>query len=242
MTRLAGLKTMLPEPLGARLEPHARLVRVRAGPMILDYGVGGTEVYVILEGHVQAELYSPNGREVILGTLGPGAIFGEVAAIDEAPRSATVVATSDGRLARIEGAAFREAVLGDPAAAEWLARQLMARIRGLTERIFEMNTLAVRDRLHCELLRLSLSAGIEGNRAVIDDVPTHGQLAARIGTHREGVTRELQHLVREGIVAQTRRRLTVNDVRALAQIVRAAAGEVEMIRRVATQAGGGDGA
>lgn len=231
------MSAILPGSLGERLEPHARLTRARAGQMILDYGVRSTEVYVILEGHVQAELYSPNGREVILGTLGPGAIFGEVAAIDEAPRSATVVATSDCRLARIEGAAFREAVLGDPAAAEWLARQLMGRIRGLTERIFEMNTLAVRDRLHCELLRLCLSAGIHDNRAVIEDAPTHGQLAARIGTHREGVTRELQHLVREGIVQQDRRRLTVNDVRALAEIVRAAAGDVEMIRRVVTEAG-----
>ena len=237
MTRLAGLGTMLPDPLGARLEPHARLVRARAGQMILDYGVSSTEVYVILEGQVQAELYSPNGREVILGTLGPGAIFGEVAAIDDAPRSATVIATSDCRLARIEGAAFREAVLGDPRAAEWLARQLMARIRGLTERIFEMNTLAVRDRLHCELLRLCLAAGIHDNRAVIDDAPTHGQLASRIGTHREGVTRELQHLVREGIVEQNRRRLAVNDVRALAEIVRAAAGDVEMLQRVVREAG-----
>jgi CRP/FNR family transcriptional regulator, cyclic AMP receptor protein len=238
MTRLVALRSMLPEALARRLEADARVVRARAGQMILDVGVRSTEVYVILEGHVQAELYSPNGREVILGTLGPGAIFGEVAAIDDAPRSATVVATSDCLFARIAGPAFREAVLADPEAAEWLARQLMARIRALTERIFEMNTLAVRDRLHCELLRLCLDAGISGNRAVIDDVPTHGQIAARIGTHREGVTRELQHLVREGIVEQQRRRLVVNDVLALAESVRAAAGDVQMIQQVVKETTG----
>src|SRR3546814_11547621 len=78
----------------------------------------------------------------------------------------------------------------------------MARIRLLTERIFELNTLAVRDRLHCELLRLCLAAGISDNRAVIEDAPTHSQIAARIGTHREAVTRELQQLTRKAIVAQ----------------------------------------
>jgi CRP-like cAMP-binding protein len=219
-------------PLGERLEPHARLVEASPGEMVLSFGARSTEVYVILEGHVRAELYSPGGHEVILGDLGPGAIFGEVAAIDEAPRTATVVATSTCLLARIPGAVFREAVLGDPASAEWLAMQLMARIRLLTERIFELNTLAVRDRLHCELLRLCLDAGIEANRAVVEDAPTHNQIAARIGTHREAVTRELQSLVRRGIVSQQRRRLVVNDVLALAHIVRAAAGDVEMIQQL----------
>src|SRR3546814_9113050 len=76
----------------------------------------------------------------------------------------------------------------------------MARIRLLTERLFELNSLAVRDRLHCELLRLCLAAGISDNRAVIEDAPTHSQIAARIGTHREAVTRELQQLTRKAIV------------------------------------------
>lgn len=230
--RLAALRAMLPQTLGDALEPHARLVEAGPGEMVLSYGMRSTEVYVILKGQVRAELYSPDGAEVILGDLGPGAIFGEVAAMDEAPRSATVVATSECLFARIPGAIFRAAVLEHPAAAEWLTLQLMARIRLLTERIFELNTLAVRDRLHCELLRLCLAAGISDNRAVIEDAPTHSEVAARIGTHREAVTRELQQLTRLGIVAQHRRQWVVSDVAALAEIVRAAAGDVDMIKQV----------
>src|SRR3546814_12757576 len=108
----------------------------------------------------------------------------------------------------------------------------MARIRLLTERLFELNSLAVRDRLHCELLRLCLAAGISDNRAVIEDAPTHSQIAARIGTHREAVTRELQQLTRKAIVAQQRRRLAVNDVAALAENVRAAIGRASGRERV----------
>src|SRR3546814_12496208 len=111
----------------------------------------------------------------------------------------------------------------------------MARIRLPPERICDLTPLAVRDRLHCELLRLCLAAGISDNRAVIEDAPTHSQIAARISTHREAVTRELQQLTRKAIVAQQRRRLAVNDVAALAEIVRTVAGDVEIIQQVARE-------
>jgi CRP-like cAMP-binding protein len=91
----------------------------------------------------------------------------------------------------------------------------------------------VRSRLHCELLRMSLDVGVNGNEAVIASVPTHAQLAARIGTHREAVTRELQYLQKRGIVVQQGRELRVNDVAELAEIIRAAAGDVGVTQRIA---------
>ena len=77
----------------------------------------------------------------------------------------------------------------------------MHQVRLLGERVYELNTIAVRNRLHCESLRLSLAAGLADNRALIDPAPTHAELAARIGTHREAVTRELQYLTGRNIVA-----------------------------------------
>src|SRR3546814_11240163 len=97
---------MLPEPLGRQLEPHARLVEAGPGETVLGFGTRSTEVYVILEGHVRAELYSPDGHEVILGDLGPGAIFGEVAAIAHEPRSATLLAAPARAFPRPPGARF----------------------------------------------------------------------------------------------------------------------------------------
>src|SRR3546814_5044605 len=77
IAKLASLRLMLPEPLGRQLEPHARLVEAGPGETVLGFGTRSTEVYVLLEGHVRAELYSPDGHEVILGDLGPGAIRSE---------------------------------------------------------------------------------------------------------------------------------------------------------------------
>src|SRR5687767_1199667 len=100
-------------------------------------------------------------------------------------------------------AAFRAAVFAHPETAAWMSRQLVGQIRLLTEKLFELNALAVRSRLNCELLRLCIDAGIADNAAVIAPAPAHRELAGWIGTLREAVTRELQYLERQGL--RTRR-------------------------------------
>lgn len=225
------LSRVLPEDLSRQLGPHSRLVTLRAGQIVIGHQDTTTDVFIVIEGTLRVELYSLNGREISLADLGPGELFGEFAAIDGEPRSASVAATGACTLACVPGETFRRLTLSTPETAEWLARRLVGRIRLQTERIFELNALAVRSRLHCELLRLCVDAGIADNEAVIAAAPTHAQLAARIGTHREAVTRELQYLAKRGIVIQQGRELRVNEVAELAEIVRAAAGDVGVIQR-----------
>lgn len=228
---LQALRTHLPEPLGERLEPHARLVTLRPNQIVIGHQDRTRDVFVVLEGSLRVELASLNGREIILADAGPGDLVGEFAALDDQPRSATVTAIGGAVLAGIAGETFRAAAMADPASAEWLARRLVRQIRLLTERVFELNALAVRNRLHCELLRLCLAAGVKDNRARISPAPTHVQLASRIGTHREAVTRELQYLQKQDIAVQQGRELDVNDVARLTEIVRAAAGDVGVVSR-----------
>ncbi len=233
---LQALARLLPETLGAQLEPHARLVTLRPSQIVIGHQDRTTDVFVVLEGTLRVELYSLNGREISLADLGPGELFGEFAAIDDQPRSATVTATGACSLACVSGETFRRIALSTPETAEWLARRLVGRIRLQTERIFELNALAVRSRLHCELLRLTLDAGVTDNQALVTSAPTHAQLAARIGTHREAVTRELQYLQKQGIVVQQGRELRIHDVAELADIVRAAAGDVGVAQRAGLSA------
>jgi DNA-binding GntR family transcriptional regulator len=71
--------------------------------------------------------------------------------------------------------------------------------------------------------------------ATIDPAPTHADLAARIGTHREAITREISHLIGEGILEQHQRRLTILDMEKLANLVQAATGfDIEMLQRGAS--------
>lgn len=213
----------LPEELVRRLSDQATIIRAREGRTLIALGANSTSVYLVLEGRAQVTLYSLSGNEFILRDLAAGELFGELSAIDEQPRSASIEALSECVLASIPGAAFREAICATPGAALWLARRLTAQIRGLTEKLFESSSLKVSSRLHCELLRLCVPDG-DTTTAVIDPAPTHAEFAARIGTHREAVTRELSYLSTRGIVEQQRRRLAIMDLPALLQLVRQAKG------------------
>jgi CRP-like cAMP-binding protein len=216
----------LPESLKSALRPHAVMIRAKAGRTLVAPDSRTTHVNLVAEGRVQVAVLSSTGQEVILRDLGAGDLFGELASIDEQPRSASIVALDDCRLLSIPGPVFREAAFATPDSARWLAERLTAQIRDLTMKVFELGVLRVPSRLHCELLRMAGAPGENLGPMVIDPLPTHEELALRIGTHREAVTRELGYLSKRRIIERDRKRLTVTDPAALANLVRQAAGQI----------------
>lgn len=224
LARHADALKDLPPTILTALWFDATVLTVRRGRTVMSIGTRSEHVYLLLEGRLQVTLYSVGGREVILRELHPGAILGEVAAVDRRSHSATVVATSDAVLASVTADAFRSRILAEPANAEWLIARLAYQVRDLTDRVFELNALRVRSRLHCELLRMCGTAAPGPGEVVIAPSPTHSDLAARVGTHREAVTREMRFLTEEGIVRQQGRRLTICRQDALARLVHRAGG------------------
>ncbi len=223
----------LPPELGARLWPHAATVRVRAGRTLIALGAeDSSDVYIVLEGRVQVALFSSAGREVILRSLGPAALVGELSAIDGQPRSASVIAVEDCVLASVSGAVFRSAVSETPAAALWLFHRLAEQVRELSEKVFELNALRVPSRLHCEILRICHTVRDGMVTGIIDPFPTHAELAARIGTNREAVTREIGFLTGRGVLTAKSRRITLVDVPKLTEMIRDAAGDLGNRRSV----------
>ena len=209
----------VPAALRQRMTALGRHIRVRRGQMVMAAGLPSDDVALILSGVLRATLFSPAGREVTFRDMSSGEVFGELGALDGAPRSATIVANEDSRLVLVSATEFRGVVEILPGAALWLALRLVRQVRSLSERVFELSALSVRDRLHCELLRMCALAGVADNRSLLASPPTHEALAARIGTHREAVTRELGYLDAIGILSREQRHLRVNDVARLAGIV-----------------------
>lgn len=207
------LSPRLRRQFGERL--HQR--RVAAGKMILASGARSLDVFCIVEGDARIVLHSPAGRAVSVRDLGPGDVFGELAALDGGPRSASVVALTPATLAVMPRADFLACLEASPAASLWLARRLGAEVRRLTERVFELSALNAQARLHSELLRL---ARLASPARVVAPAPTHEELANRIGSHREAVTRELRRLVRHGLIATGHRRLEILDLERLEAAVR----------------------
>lgn len=195
---------------------RSRQVGFSRKQVIMTEGAEDTDVFLLLAGRLQFSLISPQGREVILREMGPGEMFGELSAIDGQPRSTNVVALEDSRLAQMSAGEFA-AMLGEvPDAGLWVAQQLAQRIRNLTDRAFELATLPVASRVQAELLRLVREAATDGADTVeIRPMPTHADIAARVGTSREAVSRELGLLAQEGLLAQSGRTLRIGSIAAL---------------------------
>jgi CRP-like cAMP-binding protein len=214
LARLAFLRGAEPAALAAAA-PLARWLAVGPGELVLDFGDATDDVFLVAEGAVRVVVRTPLGLEVILGDLGPGEVFGEMAAIDGAPRSANVTALHAARLCRLPAAAFLEVALRSPAVGLRVMRALTARLRLLDRRLFEQVALPVRHRLASELLRLSRPReghGAVGDAAagrVVSPPPPRHVLAARIGSRRETVAAALAELAREGLVEVSARAIAL---------------------------------
>lgn len=162
--------------------------------VIVSPDMPSNDVFYVLSGEFEVTTYSERGKIVFYRIIGPGDLFGELAAIDDRPRSATVAALGEGQLIRIAGADFKHVMESSPDAAMWLVRRHTALIRSLTARLYQQIAYDVATRILAELIRLAQVAGVASNRAHILRFPPHHVLATRLGTTREAVTRELNYL------------------------------------------------
>ncbi len=194
--------------------------RYPAGATVVSADDAGGEVYLILSGTLRASFFSSNGKEVTFRDQDAGQMFGEISAIDGHPRSANVVALTDASLAVLPRADFLELVCGKPALAHNTLVHLAGLVRSLSDRVVEFSTLGVRNRIHSELLRLAVRAGGGGGgRVALDPAPRHTDIANRVSTHREAVSRELGELVRTGLVERDGQAMVITDLERLRQLV-----------------------
>ena len=224
---LAGVEIFakLPRETLERIEQRCTWRRYERGEPIVDYLDASDDVYFIALGDVRVTIYSLAGKAVSFSNMGPGEVFGEYPAIDRGPRSAGVEARSSCLVASLPAEDFRELLRTEPRVAQALLPQLVRKIRALTTRVYEFSTLAVKNRIQAELLRLANLAPRNGKRARIAPAPTHGEIASRVATHREAVTRELNRLARMGLIERASGTLVVKDVEGLEELVQSATGE-----------------
>ncbi len=204
------------------LEPLAKACRWRrydAGQQIVGHQDESTDVFFVVAGKVRAVVYSTAGKEVSFREIEAGSTFGEIAAIDAKPRSAAIVALTDALVASLPGDAFRKVLGRHPEVSSKVMEHLTGLVRQLSERVFEFSVLAVKNRIHAELLRLARRRGVDGNKAVISPAPTHSEIASRLSTHREAVTREINALARDGLIERSSGKLVITDVARLARMV-----------------------
>jgi CRP/FNR family cyclic AMP-dependent transcriptional regulator len=202
----------------AKAAPAARWIDVEANKLILDFGDDTDDVFLVVDGALRVVIRTPLGQEIILGDMGPGELIGDVAAIDGAKRSASVVALRKTQLCRLPSATFLGIALNAPPVGLRLLRALTARLRREDERLFELTALPVRERLAAELLRLSRPRTGDRGRVISPPPPQH-VIAARIGARRETVSLSLRSLVDENLIEVSSRAIALPRPEALRAII-----------------------
>jgi len=186
---------------------------------IIDYQDQSNDVFFVVSGTVRVMIQSPSGRDVLLREIDAGEFFGELAAIDDQPRSAGILAVTDATVARMPAAVFRKAVHAHPDVCDQLLALLAGQIRMLSNRVNEFTTLTVRDRIYAELLRLARPEAAHPERAVISPPPVHAEIAARVSTRREAVAREFKALERAGLIERRRGAIVLTDTDRLQRLI-----------------------
>jgi len=202
LARFALFRSLGPE-LIHRLDSQCIWKRARANEWVVNYEDDSVDLFFVAYGRLRVTIRPVAGGEIILRDIVDGEFFGELAALDGRPRSAGVLAMTDSVIARMTPAVFRETVHSYPDVCDQLLALLASQVRMLATRVRELTTFDVRHRIYSELIRLAHSQpGVE--EAKITPPPTHAELAARVGTHREAVTRELKRLERDGLIERRR--------------------------------------
>jgi CRP-like cAMP-binding protein len=218
LARIPLFKTLAAEAI-RRIDSQCVWRRAAAQERILDYKDGGAHIYFVVRGHVRVLIQTKAGRESILRDIRDGEFFGELAAIDGLPRSATILAVADSIIARMPPAVFSEMVHAHAAVCDQLLALLASQIRMLANRVNEFSTLGVRTRVYAELLRLSRPPRAGDEQAIISPPPTHAELAARVGSRREEITRTLKHMESAGLLERRRGALVLLDSARLAFLI-----------------------
>ena len=212
------------KPLGAPARAATvklcRWRRFAAGEQILDQQGETRDVCFIVQGRVRVVNHAASGREISFDDIPAGGMVGEMAAVDGGPRSASVIALDEGTLiAFLAPKPFLELVTGHPDLALAVMRRLSGIARRATDRVIDLSTLGAHNRVHAELLRLARAHERPDNTALIDPLPPHADLAARVSTTRETVTRVLGELTRDALVEKRGNALLVRDLARLEALV-----------------------
>jgi CRP-like cAMP-binding protein len=191
-----------------------RRVDCEKGRILFLEGDPPGDVYGVVHGRVKLAITTHDGREIAISYKQAGELFGELAAIDELPRSASAVVLDDTALVAVSPGDFMAFVERTPALAVPLLRILAHRLRAANDHQTSTRSRSAVERVAAGLVDLAdrQTLAIDGRATV---TLRHDDLAAWAGVNREAVSRALGQLRKKQLVATARGRIDLLDMRRL---------------------------
>jgi CRP/FNR family cyclic AMP-dependent transcriptional regulator len=204
---------MLAPEDAAELRARAGTRRYRTGQALMHEGQIGEELMILVAGRVKITCTTAEGKEVVLAFRQPGDLLGELAVLDDRPRSSSVVALEPAEALVLSASEFRAVVTSRPLIALELLRLLSRRFRDADRMRIEFAAAQTLTRVATRLVELAQRYGEPDDGAVVIDLPiSQEELAAWAGSSREAVAKALHALREMGLVVTDRRRITVSDL------------------------------
>lgn len=206
VTLFAGLSDSAMTALVSRV----RVRTYRRGEILFNKDDPGTSLFLVKTGRIKISVFSSEGKEAVFTVHAPGDVFGELALLDGAPRSATATALDQSRLLMLDRTSFVAYLREQPDASLILLSDLAARVRRLTSQVEDLMFLDIPGRLARTLLRLGEEYGRKSTRGVeIDLQLTQTELGGMVGATRVSVNRLLHWFADRGLIAIDDRRIVL---------------------------------
>jgi CRP/FNR family cyclic AMP-dependent transcriptional regulator len=218
LIRAAILFQDLPEEAVAEATSHVVSRRHPANQVILLENDWGSSVYFILEGWVKIRTYNLDGKEVTLNILGKGELFGEMAPLEEVPRSTDVITLVPTVIGSMPASDFVKLLHTQPLAGIHLSQLMARRLRQVNRRL-RLRESDSTSRVADIILFLADGQGHRGAGGIeIPNLP-HRELSSLSGLARETVTRVLSKLEKKGLIVREKDMMSIPDINALERLL-----------------------
>lgn len=209
------------------LANHLVMRRFGQGQIIFHHGDPGGLLYIISQGKVKIAHSTPEGQEALLAILGAGDFFGELALLDNSPRSATAEALEPTETLTLHREDFRRYLHNNPDFAMHVLQTMAKHIRRLNSQLSDIFFLDLQGRLARTLLRLADEHSKETEEGTLIDLAlTQTDLAEMTGATRVSINKTLGRFRRAGWVKTRGRRFIILDRAALENLIQVSGGSV----------------
>jgi CRP-like cAMP-binding protein len=204
-----------------RVKQDIRIRQYHKRDIVMQKGGHGDGLMFLLSGQAQVIDVTEDGRAIGLRMLSPGDFFGEIALINNSTRSASVIAMTDVLVAFLPSNAAMHLFSHSPSVANQMLKHLAQKIQRDSEfrALLSINNTA--KRIYAYVLMQQKKTTDPATPAVVENLPTHQDIANMVNTSRETVTRALLTLAQQGIVQKDAHRLIIRDPEALKKLVQA---------------------
>ena len=204
-----------------RIKQDLRFRHYNKREIVLQKGGHGDGLMFLLSGQAQVVDVTEDGRAIGLRMLAPGDFFGEIALINNSTRSASVVAMTEALVGFLPAPAAMHLFSHSPSVANQMLKHLAQKIQRDSEIRALLSINNTSKRIYAFLVMQQKPATDPNAPAVVENLPTHQDIANMVNTSRETVTRALLALVQQGIVQKESHRLLIRDPEALKKLVQA---------------------